>query len=88
MRKRRGINLKEYKYISYLLGQLLELDIYTEEKITGYIENFGVDNFLKNIILMDLPYDVLEKLESLEQIIESLEDEKDMLENYKNGGEV
>ena len=87
MRKRRGINLKEYKYISSLLGQLLELDIYTEEKITGYIENFGVDNFLKNIILMDLPYDVLEKLESLEQIIDSLEDEKDMLENYKNWGE-
>ncbi|EQB86616.1 hypothetical protein J2Z44_002355 [Clostridium punense] len=88
MNKQRRINLTEYKYISSLLGQLLELDIDTEEKITGYIENFGVDNFLNDIELMDLPYDVLEKLESLEQIIEALDDEKEMLKNDKNGGAI
>ena len=85
MNKLRRINLKEYKYLSSLLGQLLELDIYTEEKITGYIEIFGVDNFLNNIELMELPYDILEKLESLEQIIESLEEEKEQLENARTG---
>lgn len=88
MNKQRRVNLTEYKYISSLLGQLLELDIDTEEKITGYIENFGVDNFLNDIELMDLPYDVLEKLESLEQIIEALDDEKQMLKNDKNGGAI
>ncbi|VYT81566.1 hypothetical protein [Clostridium butyricum] len=88
MNKQRRINLTEYKYISSLIGQLLELDIDTEEKITGYIENFGVDNFLNDIELMDLPYDVLEKLESLEQIIEALDDEKEMLKNDKNGGAI
>lgn len=88
MNKQRRVNLTEYKYISSLLGQLLELDIDTEEKITGYIENFGVDNFLNDIELMDLPYDVLEKLESLEQIIEALDDEKEMLKNDKIGGAI
>lgn len=88
MNKQRRINLTEYKYISSLLGQLLELDIDTEEKITGYIENFGIDNFLNDIELMDLPYDVLEKLESLEQIIEALDDEKEMLKNDKTGGAI
>ncbi len=86
MNKQRSVNLTEYKYIASLLAQLLELDIDTEEKVTGYIENFGIDNFLKDIELMDLPYDILEKLESLEQIIETLEEEKYMLENEKNGG--
>lgn len=88
MNKQRRVNLTEYKYISSLLGQLLELDIDTEEKITGYIENFGIDNFLNDIELMDLPYDVLEKLESLEQIIEALDDEKEMLKNDKTGGAI
>lgn len=88
MNKQRSVNLTEYKYIASLLAQLLELDIDTEEKVTGYIENFGIDNFLKDIELMDLPYDILEKLESLEQIIETLEEEKYMLENEKNGGAI
>ncbi|MBC2579409.1 hypothetical protein [Clostridium sp. DJ247] len=83
MTKQKRIDLYSYKYISSLVAQLLELDIDTEEKITGYIENFGIDNFLKDIELMDLPYEILEKLESLEQIIEALEEE-----NEKNGGVI
>lgn len=82
MIKQKRIDLDSYKYISLLLGQLIEPDINTEEKITGYIESFGIDNFLKNIEMMDLPYDILEKLESLEQIIEVLE-EKALIENKK-----
>lgn len=85
MNKQRVVNLTEYKYIIYLLEQLLEMDVNTEEKIKGYIENFGIDNFLKNIELMDLPYDILEKLESLKQIIEALEEQKELTETKKRG---
>ncbi|WP_027626199.1 hypothetical protein [Clostridium lundense] len=72
MNKNKGINRDNYKYISSLIAQLLELDIDTEEKITGYIENYGVDNFLKDYDKMELPYETYEKLESLEMIIENM----------------
>ena len=72
MNKNKGINRDNYKYISSLISQLLELDIDTEEKITGYIENYGVDNFLKDYDKMELPYETYEKLESLEMIIENM----------------
>ncbi len=72
MNKNKGINRDNYKYISSLIAQLLELDIDTEEKITGYIENYGVDNFLKDYDKMELPYEIYEKLESLEMIIENM----------------
>jgi hypothetical protein len=70
--KNKGINRDNYKYISSLISQLLELDIDTEEKITGYIENYGVDNFLKDYDKMELPYETYEKLESLGMIIENM----------------
>jgi hypothetical protein len=70
--KNKGINRDNYKYISSLIAQLLELDIDTEEKITGYIENYGVDNFLKDYDKMELPYETYEKLESLGMIIENM----------------
>ncbi|PWL55812.1 MAG: hypothetical protein DBY38_00530 [Clostridium cadaveris] len=72
MNKNKGINRDNYKYISSLIAQLLELDVDTEEKITGYIENYGVDNFLKDYDKMDLPYGAYEKLESLGMIIENI----------------
>ncbi len=72
MNRNKGINRNNYKYISSLIAQLLELDIETEEKITGYIENYGVDNFLKDYDKMELPYDTYEKLESLGMIIENM----------------
>ncbi|QAA34946.1 hypothetical protein [Clostridium manihotivorum] len=72
MNKNKGINRDNYKYISSLIAQLLELDIDIEEKITGYIENYGVDNFLKDYDKMDLPYEIYEKLESLGMIIENM----------------
>lgn len=72
MNKSKEINRDNYKYLSSLISQLLELDIYTEEKITGYIENYGVDNFLKDYDKMELPYEAYEKLESLELILETL----------------
>ncbi|MFQ9978449.1 hypothetical protein EB06_01073 [Enterococcus cecorum] len=72
MNKNKGINRDNYKYISSLIAQLLELDIDTEEKITGYIENYGVDNFLKDYDKMELPYETYEKLESLGMIIENM----------------
>lgn len=72
MNKNKGINRDNYKYISSLISQLLELDIDTEEKITGYIENYGVDNFLKDYDKMELPYETYEKLESLGMIIENM----------------
>ncbi|WP_055668291.1 hypothetical protein [Desnuesiella massiliensis] len=72
MNKNKGINRDNYKYISSLIAQLLELDIDTEEKITGYIENYGVDNFIKDYDKMELPYDTYEKLESLGMIIENM----------------
>ncbi|MDT8717069.1 hypothetical protein IAI10_10400 [Clostridium sp. 19966] len=72
MNKNKGINRDNYKYISSLIAQLLELDIDTEEKITGYIENYGVDNFLKDYDKMELPYETYEKLESLGIIIENM----------------
>ncbi|KOF56372.1 MAG: hypothetical protein GX895_10005 [Clostridiales bacterium] len=72
MNKNKGINRDNYKYISSLIAQLLELDIDTEEKITGYIENYGVDNFLKDYDKMELSYEIYEKLESLGMIIENM----------------
>lgn len=86
MNKQQSINLAEYKYISSLLAQLLEVDIYTEEIITGYIENFGVDKFFNNIELMDLPSEVIDKLESLQLILEALEEEKEINNLWGNGG--
>lgn len=73
MTHQKGINRDSYKYISSLLAQLLELDIDTEEKITGYIENYGLDHFLLDSKHMDLPQEISEKIESLTEIIESLE---------------
>lgn len=67
MNKQQSINLAEYKYISSLIAQLLEVDIYTEEIITGYIENFGVDKFFNNIEMMDLPSEVIDKLDVIWQ---------------------
>lgn len=88
MNRQRTINLNEYKHIISLLVQLLELDMDTEEKITEYIETFGVDNFLRDYELMDLPYDTLEKLESLEEIIEVLEEGRELIEDGKKGGVI
>jgi|GEM_PF-2072372 len=88
MNRQRTINLNEYKHIISLLVQLLELDMDTEEKITEYIETFGVDNFLRDYELMDLPYDTLEKLESLAEIIEVLEEGREFMENEKKGGVI
>jgi hypothetical protein len=70
--RNKGINRDNYKYISSLVAQLLELDIDTEEKITSYIENYGVDNFLRDYDKMELSYDTYEKLESLGMIIENM----------------
>ncbi|QAA32726.1 hypothetical protein [Clostridium manihotivorum] len=86
MNKQQSINLAEYKYISSLLAQLLEVDIYTEEIITGYIENFGVDKFFNNIEIMDLPSEVIDKLENLQLILEALEKEKEINNLWGNGG--
>ena len=72
MNKNTGIDRDNYKYISSLIAQLFELDIETEEKITGYIENYGMDNFLKDYDKMDLPDDAYGKMESLELILETL----------------
>ncbi len=88
MNRQRTINLNEYKHIISLLVQLLELDMDTEERITEYIETFGVDNFLRDYELMDLPYDTLEKLESLAEIIEVLEEGREFMENEKKGGAI
>ncbi|MCY6356201.1 hypothetical protein [Clostridium sp. ZS2-4] len=88
MNTQRTINLNEYKHIISLLVQLLELDMDTEEKITEHIETFGVDNFLRDYELMDLPYDTLEKLESLEEIIEVLEEGRELMEDGKKGGVI
>jgi hypothetical protein len=76
MNRNKGINRDNYKYISSLIGQLLELDIYTEEKITGYIENYGIDNFLKDYDKMELSYETYEKLESLGLILETLNEQE------------
>lgn len=76
MNRNKGINRDNYKYISSLIGQLLELDIYTEEKITGYIENYGIDNFLKDYDKMELSYEICEKLESLGLILETLNEQE------------
>lgn len=86
MNKQQEINLMQYKYISSLLAQLLEVDIYTEEIITGYIETFGVDKFFNNIELMDLPFEVIDKLENLQLILEALEEEKEINNLWGNGG--
>jgi hypothetical protein len=86
MNKQQSINLAEYKYISSLIAQLLEVDIYTEEIITGYIENFGVDKFFNNIEMMDLPSEVIDKLENLQLILEALEEEKEINNLWENGG--
>lgn len=70
------INRDNYKYISSLLAQILELDIDTEEKITGYIENYGIDNFLKDYDKIELSYEAYEKLDSLGLIIETLNEQE------------
>lgn len=66
------IDRNNYKYISSLITQLLEFDIDTEEKITRYIENYGVDNFLRDFNKMELRSEVYEKLENLELVLETL----------------
>ena len=76
MNKNKGINRDNYKYISSLIGQLLELDIYTEEKITGYIENNAIDNFLKDYDKIEISYVTCEKLESLGLILETLNEQE------------
>lgn len=85
MNRNKGINRDNYKYISSLIGQLLELDIYTEEKITGYIENYGIDNFLKDYDKMELSYETCEKLESLGLILETFSEQEVNIERI--GGE-
>lgn len=72
MNKNKGMNRDNYKYLSSLIAQLLELDMDTEEKITVYIENYGVDNFLNDYDKMELPYEAYEKLENLELVLETL----------------
>lgn len=76
MIKNKEIKRDNYKYISSLIAHLLELDIDTEEKITGYIENYGIDNFLKDYDKMELPYEAYEKLESLGLILETLNEQE------------
>ena len=71
-----GINLDSYKYICSLIAQLLELDIYIEEKITAYIEKYGINNFLKDYNKMELPYEVYEKLENLGLFLETLNEQQ------------
>lgn len=68
------INRDNYKYLCSLMAQLLELDANTEEKITKYIESYGVDNFFKDYDKMELPYEVYEKLEGLQLVLETLND--------------
>ncbi|TYQ17828.1 UNVERIFIED_CONTAM: hypothetical protein Cloal_0200 [Acetivibrio alkalicellulosi] len=69
----RGIN----KYLSSLLGQLFDLDIDIEEKITGYIENHGIKRFLKDASKIDLPNDVIDKIERLRLVLEVCDTEFD-----------
>ena len=76
MIKQNEINRDNYKYISSLLAQILELDIYSEEKITVYIENYGIDNFLKDYDKIELSYEAYEKLDSLGLIIETLNEQE------------
>lgn len=66
------VNRDSYKYLCSLMAQLLELDSYTEEKIAEYIESYGVDNFFKDYEKMELPYEVYEKLEGLQLVLETL----------------
>ncbi|MDT8716068.1 hypothetical protein IAI10_05330 [Clostridium sp. 19966] len=68
------INRESYKYLCSLMAQLLELDADTEEMITEYIEKHGVDNFFKDYENMELPYEVYEKLEGLQMVLETLND--------------
>ncbi|OOP72812.1 hypothetical protein [Clostridium beijerinckii] len=70
----RGINRDSYKYLCSLMAQILELDVDTEERIKEYIENHGVDNFFKDYEKMELPYEVYEKLEGLQFVLETLSD--------------
>lgn len=86
MKNKIQVNLDNYKYISSLIARILELDIYAEEIITGYIENFGVDKFFNNIEMMDLPSEVIDKLENLQLILEALEEEKEINNLWENGG--
>lgn len=75
MNNRKEINLDSYKYICSLIAELLELDGYTEEKITGYIESYGIDNFFKDYDKMELLNEVYEKLENLGLVLETLNDQ-------------
>lgn len=86
MNKNEEIDRDNYKYISSLIAQLLELDIVTEEKITEYIENYGVNNFLKDFNKMELPYAAYEKLESLKLVLETLYEQEVNFQSI--GGEV
>lgn len=76
MDKKKTINRNSYKYISSLIAQLLELDIDTEEKITGYIEHYGIDNFLKDYDKMEFRYEIYEKLDSLGLVLRTLNEQK------------
>lgn len=74
MNRNKEINRDNYKYISSLIAQLLELDIDMEEKITEYIGKYGIDNFLDNFEKIEMSNEAYEKIESLDLILETLND--------------
>lgn len=71
------------KYLGSLVSQLFGIDLDIEEKITGYIETFGISKFIENFTKMDLPKEVIDKLESLKLILE-VYDENYKIDNDKN----
>ncbi|GKX31401.1 hypothetical protein SH1V18_38810 [Vallitalea longa] len=62
-------NIKQYENICTSLIKLLEVDEQTSKKISNYILDYGVENFLKNIELMDFTVDITNKLLAVQDIL-------------------
>lgn len=77
--------VQKYQDISQLLMQLLELDDGAAEQVRRSIENYGVCHFFNNFEALDIPPEIIEKLQSLKLLLSSINGE---LENGRqNGGD-
>ena len=74
------MNLKETRNMEYskcvnLLAKLIDLDDNTKEKIYKCFQSMGIKNFFANLELLDLPFDIYEKLKNIKFVIEMFDEE-------------
>lgn len=64
----------EYRKCAGLLAELLDLDADTEEKIQKCFQLMGIKTFFQHLESVDLAPETSEKLQSIQALIEILDD--------------